>query len=141
MTDNPNAFIGFEEPPTAPALRKALGESKRFWNAILKRVKSEMKLTTQEWHSYSKKAGWFLRVKKGDRNIVYLSPCIDGVRIAFLLGDKAMAAARNADLPAAMMKTLDESKRYMEGTAVRLLVESDQDVDTVLKLVAVKLAN
>ncbi len=39
------------------------------------------------------------------------------------------------------MKTIDQSKRYAEGTAVRLDVNGPKDLAAVKKLVAIKLEN
>ena len=44
------------------------------------------------------KSGWSLRLKVKKRNIVYLAPCNGCFRVAFIFGDRAVAAARQSDL-------------------------------------------
>ena len=133
----PNAFIGRPKPPTDDELSAVLGAARALWDQLL----SELALPTQEWHSYSVKAGWALRLKQGKRTILYVTPCAGSFRVSFALGEKAMQAARESKLPAPVMKILDESPRYAEGTGVRLDVTAKKDLAIVRKLVAAKLAN
>ena len=136
-----NAFIGRTQPPTSEDLDTALGRPARaLWDDLLKKLASEFGLETAEWNSYSPKAGWALRVKRAKRNIVYLSPCAGSIRITFILGEKAVAAAQLADLPKRFLKLIDEGPRYPEGRGVRFNLAA-ADIDPTLKLVKVKLAN
>ena len=80
-------------------------------------------------------------MKSKGRNIVYLGPCRGAFRMAFVLGDKAVAAARQSDLPQSMIKIINEAKRYPEGTAVRIEIKKAKDIETVTKLAGIKLAH
>ena len=80
----PNAFIGRTLPPTDDELCAELGVVRALWDQLL----AELALPVQEWHTYSPKAGWSLRLKQGKRTIVYLTPCHDSFRVAFALGRK-----------------------------------------------------
>jgi hypothetical protein len=133
-----NAFIGKPKPPTEAELSAELGASKALWDHLVNDLAAEHKLA-QEWNSYSKKAGWSLRMKRGDRNIVYLSPSRGCFRASFALGDKAVKAALASALPPSVIKIIKQAKRYAEGTAVRIEVTSVADVETVEKLAAIKL--
>jgi len=137
----PNAFTGKPHPPTNAELAGALGPAKVLWDQLLAGLAAEHKLTAQEWNSYSPKAGWSLRLKRKERNILYLGPCKRAFRVAFVLGDKAVAAARHSDLPQSVIKILDEAKRYAEGTAVRFETIKARDIESVVKLAGIKLAN
>ncbi len=135
----PNAFIGQRTPPTKAALAKALGASVKLWNAIVAALKDEA--PSHEWSSYSPKAGWALKLKKKDRTILYLSPCNGSFRASFVLGDKAVEAAKSSDLPKPVIKLIAEAKKYAEGTGIRIDVNNLDDVQTVKKLAAIKLQN
>lgn len=137
----PNAFIGRVAPPDKDELAATLGTAKVLWDQLLEIFARDLGLTKCEWHSYSRKAGWSLRVKQKERNIVYLLPSQGGFMVAFSLGDRAMKAARELKLPARVLKILDGARRYAEGTAVRIEVSSASDIETVRKLAAVKLTN
>ena len=66
---SPNAFIGRTQPPTDEDLSTELGAARALWDELL----ALLALPVQEWHSYSPKAGWSLKLKLGKRTIVYLS--------------------------------------------------------------------
>jgi Protein of unknown function (DUF3788) len=133
-----NAFVGKTEKPTEAELGAELGASKSLWDELVSQLAAEHKLA-REWNSYSKKAGWSLRLKRGDRNVVYFSPLHGFFRASFALGDKAVKAALESGLPASAIKIIKEAKRYAEGTAVRIEVNGQKDVEVVKKLVVVKL--
>jgi hypothetical protein len=135
----PNAFIGSLAAPTADDLAAALGPTSVQWDQLLARLANELKLAGGEWYSYSPKAGWALRLKVKKRNIVYLSPCRDCFQVTFVLGDRAVAAARQSTLPRRVVTLVETGKRYPEGTAVRFRVTSDKDIAAIVKLTSIKL--
>ena len=137
----PNAFVGKAHKPTDDELVAVLGARKALWDQLVGGLAREHGVEVQEWNSYSPKAGWSLRLKYKDRNIVYLSPSKGCFMASFALGDKAVKAARQSGLPAPVIKIIDEAKRYAEGTAVRLDVKGAKGVAIVKKLAAIKLAN
>jgi hypothetical protein len=135
----PNAFIGKLEQPTADEVAAALGPASAYWDQLLARLAAELNLAVGEWNSYSPRAGWALRLKMKKRNIVYLGPCRGGFTVSFILGDRAVEAARHGTLPRRMVKLVEEGQRYPEGTAVRLDVTSAKDIPAIVKLAAIKL--
>jgi hypothetical protein len=130
IADMVNAFIGAPAAPSDAELAAALGPVHTLWE----RLRAAVALPG-EWHSYSKKAGWSMRLKSGDRNVVYLIPGQGAFDVSFALGDRAVAAARDARLA----HLVDGAKRYAEGTAVRFAVAKVKDIATVEKLVRIKL--
>jgi hypothetical protein len=137
----PNAFIGKTKQPTDGELTAALGPARVTWDQLLADLEREFGVNVHEWNSYSPKAGWSLRVKREQRNIVYLSPCQGCFRVSFALGDKAVQAARQSKLPPRVIKIINEAKRYAEGTGVRFEVKAPKDIAAVKMLAAIKLAN
>jgi hypothetical protein len=95
----------------------------------------------QEWHSLRPKYGWTLLLKLKKRRIVYLGPRAGCFLVAFILGDKAMAAARESSLSKPVLKLLDEAPHYAEGTGIRLTVKNAKDLPTIRKLAKIKLEN
>jgi hypothetical protein len=138
----PNAFIGKPQKPTDTELAAALGPVKAaLWDQLLVSLADEHNLTVREWNSYSRKAGWSLRLKLKERNILYLAPCRGCFFASFALGDKAVGTARQSSLPQDVIKIINEAKRYPEGTAVRIEIKQAEDIETVTKLAGVKLAH
>ena len=60
-----------------------------------------------------------MRLKSGERNIEYLIPGQGEFEVSMVLGDRAVAAARERGLAA----MVDGARRYAEGTAVRFAVK------------------
>ena len=138
---SPNAFIGKTEQPTDKELTAALGAARATWDQLLSDLALEYGANIQEWNSYSPKAGWSLRVKRKARTIVWLGPRADSFVAAFILGDKAMQAARADKLPQRIAKIMNEAPKYPEGTGVRIPVKTPKDLAAVKTLVAIKIAN
>jgi hypothetical protein len=136
-----NAFLGKPGAPTDAELSAELGSSKALWDRLLADLARERDLTDGEWNSYSRKAGWSLRLRRGKRNIVYLSPGRGCFMASFALGDKAVQAARDSGLPARAIAIIDAARRYAEGTAVRIDVKTPADVAMVTKLAGIKLTH
>jgi hypothetical protein len=145
MTTNssPNAFIGSAQAPTEAELSAALGKAGRaLWDELVAAMAAQHGVTEQEWNSYSPKAGWSMRFKQRKRNILYLSPLAGSSFLATLiLGQKAMDAAREAKLPKAITKILDEAPKYPEGFGLRISVGSSRDVANVIRLAGIKIAH
>ena len=135
-----NAFIGKIEPPADEELKAALGPAAALWDRLLAELAREHGMEAEGWNSYSPKAGWSLPLRLGTRRIVYLSPCRKGFRASFALSDKAVAAAKKSALPRPVIQLIGEARRYAEGTAVRIEVQSAKDLDVVKKLAAIKMA-
>jgi hypothetical protein len=139
--DTPNAFIGKPTKPTAEELSAALGPTTTLWHQLVDSLTKEHAGLEQEWHSLKPKYGWTLLLKLKKRRIVYLGPCPGHFRVAFVLGDKAVAAARESSLPKPVLKLLYEAPHYAEGTGLRLLVKTAKDLPAIQKLAQIKLAN
>jgi Protein of unknown function (DUF3788) len=135
-----NAFIGHTAQPTPAEIDSALGKTASLWRELIDWVASQG-VTTEEWKSTSPKYGWSLRLKLKKRTIVYLGPCGECFRVAFVLGDKAAKAARESKLPIEVMQAIDSAPRYAEGTGVVLHVKKKTDLAGIKELVHIKLAN
>ena len=105
------------------------------WETILSRLESECGAGNRGWHQYSKKVSPSLRVKKGDRTIVYLLPGEAGFQASFALGARALELAREAGYG----HLLEGARKYAEGTAVRVLVREEADVQAVVALAKAKI--
>lgn len=136
-----NAFAGQKKCPTEKAVASALGSTLPLWNQLIADLKKKLNIDTAEWHSGSVKLGWSMRLQLNKRNIVYLSPRQGWFVAACVLGDKAVAAARKSALPPAVIQNISDSKRYAEGTAVRIDVKNPQDLETVKTLAKIKIEN
>ena len=104
--DNPNAFIGKAKEPAAKEVAEALGASAKAWDQLVGWLAKEHGVSEEEWKSISPKYGWSLRLKLKKRTIVHMSPCKGRFRVAFILGDRAVKAALQSDLPKNVVKLI-----------------------------------
>ena len=138
---SPNAFIGKTSKPTDAELGKALGAAKPVWDGLIADLAAEHDVPIQEWNCYSPKAGWSLRLKRGKRTIVWMAPCATSFQVVFILGNKAVAAARRGGLSQRVLRMIDSAKKYPEGTAIRFQIKGTREIPTLKKLTEIKLQN
>jgi hypothetical protein len=136
-----NAFIGKTQKPADKEVSTELGAARELWNRLVTDLAEEHGIDTQEWNSYSKKAGWSLRLKRKDRVIVYLSPHRGCFTASFALSEKAVEVAKQSGLSPRVIKIINEAKRYAEGTAVRIEVKNVKDITSVIRIAIAKLEN
>ena len=137
-----NAFIGKKEQPSPEDVAAALGPAASLWDELIDSMAREAGVPTQEWSGiYVHKYGWSLKLKLRKRTIVYLAPCHCCFRVAFIFGDKAMVAAKEAKFPKKIQDALAAAPRYPEGHGLRLVINKAADLAPIRKLAAIKLAN
>ena len=137
----PNAFVGWTQAPSDQELSAALGGARAMWDRVLAALEERCGLRENDWNSYSPKFGWSVRVRKGKRNILYLVPCAGSFRVAFVIGGKAAAAAREEKAPARVLRMIEQGQRYPEGIGIRFDVKSERDVAPAVALALLKLAH
>lgn len=89
----------------------------------------------------SKSTGWGLRLRQGEKTIVYMTPRTGYFLASFALGEKAVQAAHRSSLPAAVLDGIDNAPKYAEGRGVRLEVRRKQDVASIEELAMLKVAS
>ncbi|MBA4137130.1 MAG: hypothetical protein C0518_07425 [Opitutus sp.] len=136
-----NAFLNRPDPPTEADLAGALGDAQAVWNDLLRHLTSTQIAHGGGWKCHSPKWGWSFRLMKRKRTIVWLSPGRGAFDALFILGDKAVAAARRTALPAAVTAALATAPKYPEGTGLRLRITSARSLPALRKLAALKAAN
>jgi hypothetical protein len=138
---NPNAFVGRTKAPSDADLAAALGAAKPLWDELVVGMARDLGLTGSEWKSYGVKHGWTLQLRRGKRNILHLAPCEGSFRVLFILGDRAVAAARTARLGTTAAKLINDAPRYPEGTGIRLEVSRARQIPLLRKLARIKIDN
>ena len=122
-------------------LAEALGRTYLLWVEIKSHIRVEYGELIEEWKYYGLKSGWILKSLNKKRNLFFLIPCQKYFRIAFVFGDRAVAAIEKSGLPATMIEEIKTAKKYAEGRGLRLEVRKRGDVEHVKKLVAIKVMN
>jgi hypothetical protein len=135
------AFSEKSQEPTDKDLAQVLGKAYAPWVRLLAVLAEQIEPMTQVWAYGGARYGWSLRVRYKDRVIVYMMPQDGQFLASFALGEKAVAAARAAKLPAAVLSAIDAAPKYAEGRGVRLEVRSVRQVASVARLAQIKRAN
>jgi len=126
-------------PPEDPALEEMLGRATGLWTRLREDLQSAHGPLVEEWHFSGKAYGWSLRLKRGKGTIVHMTPCRAYFLASFALGEKACLAAHAGGLPSPVLKLIDDAPRYAEGRGVRIPVRTKRDVESIARLVAIKL--
>jgi len=128
-------------PPTAATLARALGATQPLWDELVAHLELTYGPVTPEWKPSRTSPLGFLRLIRKKRTILYLLPRDGFFLTAFVFGEKAAAAVRASDLPATVVTALNEARVYAEGRGIRLETRTLQDVATMKKLAAIKMAS
>jgi len=136
-----NVFIDKLAKPDDQALVMALGKKFPLWAEIEKHVATTYGESAEEWKYYGPKSGWALKTLYKKRNLVFFTPFQGYFRIAFVFGDRAVAQILISDLPKAMIEEVKNAKKYTKGRGLRVEVKTHRDVESVKKLIAIKVAN
>jgi hypothetical protein len=136
-----SAFDDKTRPPREEELASTLGSSFALWSDLKRRIASQFAPLSIEWGFSSKATGWGLRLKQEKRTVFYMTPCRGNFLASFALGEKAVKAPRESNLPASALAIIESARKYAEGRGVRLEVRTAQDVPSVEKLAAIKMAN
>jgi hypothetical protein len=136
-----SAFDNKSAPPQDSDLAETLGTTYDQWNELKRRIAELFAPLSVEWGYSSKSTGWGLRLKQEKRAVLYMTPCKGYFLASFALGEKAVRAAHESDLPAHILDVIDSARKYAEGRGVRLEVRESGDVDTIEKLAVIKMKN
>ena len=133
-----SVFTDKAHAPTAAELRADLGPAHDAWTAVIEGVSSRIPDVTQLWGFTSKSTGWGLRLRHGERVLLYMTPANGRFLASLALGEKAVGAARKAKLPRSLLAAIEAAPRYVEGRGVRIEVETADAVPSLAALVGIK---
>jgi hypothetical protein len=136
-----NAFMEKSIQPDGRRLTHALGERAILWETIKNHIAQKHGEVNEEWKFYNTKSGWTLKVLLKKRNLFFFVPLQGSFRLAFIFGDKAVAAVAKSDLPEAIKNEIKNARKYAEGRGLRIEVKSQKDVEHVKKLIDIKVGN
>ena len=136
-----SAFGDKGRAPSDDDIRAALGRAYSSWKQLITLVAERISPITEVWAFTSKNTGWGLRLRHEDRIILYMTPQHQQFLVSLVLGDKAIAAAKAARLPAAVRDAIAAAPRYAEGTGVRMTVTNSRQLPALATLAQIKWKN
>ena len=136
-----SVFADKSETPDDKSLGRVLKDTQSVWKQIATYLDAEYGEIRKEWKHYSQKSGWVVKVIQKKRTLFYLIPHDGYFDLAFVFGDKAVAATEQSTLPKKMLAELRDARRYVEGRGLSVPVRSSRALKSIKTLVAIKLAN
>jgi hypothetical protein len=136
-----SAFDDKSKTPRAAELKKVLGRTSGLWVKLKDHLESEYQPLSEKWTFAGQKWGWSLQLKQKKRTILYMTPREKHFSAGFALGERAVKAAHESDLPDSVLAIIDSARKYAEGRGVRIEVRTRKDLENTKKLAAIKMAN
>jgi hypothetical protein len=136
-----SAFDDNSNPPQENQLRETLGKTYTHWNELKRLIGAKFTPLSVGWGFSGKNYGWGLRLKQEKRTVLYMTPCKGYFLASFALGEKAVKASHDSELPVSVLRVIDAAPKYAEGRGVRFEVRSAKDVRNIVKVAVVKMAN
>jgi hypothetical protein len=136
------ALSVFSDPSRAPTpeeLVAVLGPAAPLWASLVDEVRAMAGELVEAWHFGGAAYGWSLRLSRGGRNLVYLTPREGAFLVGVALGGKAIAVAEAAGTVSPRTgEVIDAAPRYAEGIGVRFEVASAADLGVARELARIK---
>jgi hypothetical protein len=136
-----STFSDNTSPPTHKDLLRTLGQSGSLLRDIENHLSEVIGKADFEWKYYGRKAGWTLAYLQAKRRLFHLIPGEGSFELVFVLGPRALEAARTSDLPAETKAAIEGAQTHAEGTSVRITIATVTDLEVVEQLLAIKMAN
>jgi hypothetical protein len=136
-----SAFDDTNREPSDREVAKVLLRAAGLWDELKGGIASRFDKLAEAWTYSGKQWGWALRLTHKWHPLLYMTPSKGHFFVGFALGEKAVGAAHQADLPLALLEIIDASPRYAEGRAVRFEVRTFEEVGWALGLAKIKMAN
>jgi hypothetical protein len=126
--------------PSDDLVFSLIGEKKVFWQKILKHVLENNKDISWAWNYYNDGKQWLFKLVQKKKTICWGAVLATGeFRITFYFADKAEPLIYGSDLPQDVKESFKTAKKYGLIRPATLLVNSEKDVETILKLAEIKL--
>jgi hypothetical protein len=123
--------------PNPQLLQEALGDGHSSWMELIAHVEAEYDGVRQEWKYYST-GGWTLKILAGKRNLFMMIPVAGSLRVAFVFGDRAVAAISESRLPKNIIEIVQNARKFAEGRGLNIPVDDKRDLANVKKLIKIK---
>lgn len=124
--------------PTDEYIFLLIGDNKLHWKKIMDHVSENYKDTSGNWNYYNDGKQWLFKMVRKKKTIFWSSLIDKTFRITFYLGNKAEAIIENSDLPQAVKDEFKTAKCYGLIRPVTFVINSEADVDNVLKMISIK---
>lgn len=124
--------------PTDDYIFSILGEKKNLWQSIMQHAFENYKEISGNWNYYNDGKQWLFKLAQKKKTFFWASLLEGGFRITFYFGDKAEPVIENSFLPQPVKEEFKSAKRYGHIRPVTFIVNDDNDVENILKMIEIK---
>ena len=113
-----------------------MAQSLSLWNEFAELIRENFSPVTDEWKFYK---SWHWILKRKARTICYLFPEKNQFTVAFVFGEKAVAAVRQSKLPKKILDNIESARKYAEGRGFYIECKKSGDLKHLQTLTAIKM--
>jgi hypothetical protein len=140
MTEKENLMLPDKQIiPTDDYIFSIIGEKKVLWQAIMNYVSENYKDMSGSWNYYNDGKQWLFKMVQKKKTIFWAAVLKDTFRVTFYFGDKAEPLIDASELPKTIKDDFKNGKRYGKIRAASLKMSDLSDVESVKKLIQIKL--
>ncbi len=141
MNESGNRMTQPDKPPTDSEIEEWIGsKAHRYWKNVTQLIEQIYpNVFTPDWLFGGKKHGWSLRYKKS-KSFCTLIPEKNrfALQIVFGAEERAKVEAMRDRLSKHTQKEYDKATTYHDGKWLLLTVNSDRDIEDIMRLLAMK---
>jgi hypothetical protein len=116
-----------------------IGDKSVYWQQIMAYLYQNHKDISEVWRFYNDGKSWLFRTLKKKNTLFWVAVLKDTFRVGFYFGDKAEPMIMQSDLTENIKDDFRTAKRYNTIRAISVTMADSADVDTVIKLIELKL--
>jgi hypothetical protein len=115
-----------------------IGERMALWQKVIDHMRENYKDSSGDWHYYNDGKQWLFKMVNKKKTVFWAGVQKDTFRITFYLGNKAEPVIESSDLAPEIKEEFRTAKRYGLIRPVTFIIRDNNDVDNVLKMIAIK---
>jgi hypothetical protein len=124
--------------PTDDFIFSLIGDKKILWQKIMNHISETYKDISGTWNYYNDGKQWLFKLVHKKKTIFWLGMIPGSFRITFYFGDKAEPSIIESDLPERIKEEFKSAKKYGAIRGITIVVNGNEDVDNILKIIALK---
>jgi hypothetical protein len=126
------------QQPTDELIFSIVGNQHVFWKMLVQRVKKSYPDVLEQWNYYNDGKSWLFRMIRKKKTLFWIGVFSDYFRITFYFGDKAEPLILQSSIPDVLKNDFIQCKRNGKIRAVTLKPEKEEDIDSVMELLAIR---
>ena len=116
-----------------------IGDKSVYWQQIMAYLYQNHKDISEVWRFYNDGKSWLFRTLKKKNTIFWVAVLKDTFRVGFYFGDKAEPMILQSGLAECVKEEFLNARRYNTIRPISVTMNDAADVDTVIKLIELKL--